>query len=183
MFVSFSKKICLGLIKETGKLAVKPAKTLIETTVKLNTKEGTPLHDISMYQRLVVKLIYLEITRPNITFVVNNVSQFMHAPRTSHISAIYRILHYLKATPRVGIWMKQNNRIYVIGYTDTNWAGNFDIKSTTGFCTFIGGNLVTWRSKKQNIVSRSSAEAKYRAMAATTGELIWIKYILKDLGV
>ncbi|XP_047320691.1 uncharacterized mitochondrial protein AtMg00810-like [Impatiens glandulifera] len=171
LFLS-QRKYVLDLLKEIGKLATKPTKTLIETTVKLNTEEGTPLHYINMYQRLVGKLIYLTVTRPDITFEVSNVSQFMHAPRTSHLSAVYRIRHYLKATTRVGIWMKRNNRIDVIGYTDADWAYIFDRKFTTGFCTFVRGNLVTWRSKKQNTVSRSSAEAEYRAMAATIEELI-----------
>ncbi|XP_047338328.1 uncharacterized mitochondrial protein AtMg00810-like [Impatiens glandulifera] len=177
------RKYVLDLLKETSKLAAKPVKTPIETTAKLNTEEGTPLHDISMYQRLVDKLIYLTVTRPGITFEVSNVSQFLHAPRTSHLSVVYRILHYLKAALGVGIWMKRNNCIDIIGYTDAYWACNFDRKSTTDFCTFVGGNLVMWRSKKQKTVSRSNVKAEYRVMAATNGELIWIKYILTNLGV
>jgi hypothetical protein len=69
------------------------------------------------------------------------------------------------------------------GYTDTDWAGNpHDRKSTTGFCIFVGGNLVAWKSKKQSVVARSSAEAKYRAIATTTSEIVWIKCLLHDLG-
>jgi len=69
------------------------------------------------------------------------------------------------------------------GYSDADWAGSFDRKSTTGFCTFVGGNLVTWKSKKQNVVARSSAEAEYRAMASTACELTWIKHLLKEIGI
>ncbi|KAL1203340.1 Retrovirus-related Pol polyprotein from transposon RE1 [Cardamine amara subsp. amara] len=95
-----------------------------------------------------------------------------------------RILRYLKGTPGKGIWMGRNNSTDIVGYCDSDWAGDkTDRKSTTGYCTFVGGNLVTLRSKKQKVISRSSAEAEYRAMANTTGELVWIKALLKDLGI
>ena len=71
----------------------------------------------------------------------------------------------------------------ICGYSDADWAGSFERKSTTGFCTFVGGNLVTWKSKKQSVVARSSAETEYRAMASTACELIWIKQLLKDMGI
>jgi hypothetical protein len=71
--------------------------------------------------------------------------------------------------------MKLNNSNNIVGYSDTDSVGSCDRKSTIGYCTFIGGNLVTWKSKKQNVVARSSTEAEYRAMASTASELIWIK--------
>jgi hypothetical protein len=71
-----------------------------------------------------------------------------------------------------------------MGFSDADWAGNAcDRKSTTGYCTFVGGNLVSWKSKKQNVIARSSAEAEYRAMASTACELIWLKFLLSDLGI
>ena len=79
--------------------------------------------------------------------------------------------------------MKNNKSNNVCGYSDADWAESFDRKSTTGYCTFVGGNLVTWKSKKQNVVARSSAEAEYRAMASTVSELTWIKQVLKDLHI
>ena len=79
--------------------------------------------------------------------------------------------------------MKNNNSNIICGYSDADWAGSFDGKSTTDFCTFVGGNLVTWKSKKQNVVARSSAEAEYRAMASTASELIWLKQLLKDMNI
>ncbi|KAJ4750231.1 Copia protein [Rhynchospora pubera] len=79
--------------------------------------------------------------------------------------------------------MKKNNTNEIVGYSDADWAGSFDRKSTTGYCTFVGGNLVTWKSKKQNVVARSSAEAEYRAMASTASEMIWIKHLITDMGV
>ncbi|KAM0970849.1 hypothetical protein ACFX13_019124 [Malus domestica] len=79
--------------------------------------------------------------------------------------------------------MRNNKSITISDYTDADWAGNpLDKKSTMGYCTFVGGNLVTWKSKKQHVIARSSAEAKYRAMTATACELIWLKRLLLDLG-
>jgi hypothetical protein len=79
--------------------------------------------------------------------------------------------------------MKKNDSNNVVGFSDADWAGSCDRKSTTRFCTFVGGNLVTWKSKKQSVVARSSAEAEYRAMASTTSELIWIKQLLSDMKI
>ena len=123
------------------------------------------------------------MTRPDISYSVSQVSQFMHSPKTSHLEAINKILRYLKRTPGKGILMKNNNSNDICGYSDADYAGSFDRKSTTGFCTFVGGNLVTWKSKKQNVVARSSAEAEYRAMASTASELTWIKQLLADLNI
>src|ERR1039457_7403798 len=138
---------------------------------------------MNQFQRLIEKLIYLTVTRPDIYFFVSQISKFMHSPRTPHLEAINRILRYLKGNPGKGILMKNNNSNNICGYSDADWAGSFDRKSTTGFCTFVVGNLVTWKSKKQNVVVRSSTEAEYRAMASTTSELVWIKQLLKDMGI
>jgi Reverse transcriptase (RNA-dependent DNA polymerase) len=180
LFIS-QRKYTLDLLKETGKLGAKPVTTPIDSNYKLNPEDGELLEDIGQYQRLVGKLIYLTVTRPDISYVVGQVSKFMQAPRKPHLDAIDRILRYLKGTPGNGIWMKNNKSNEVCGYADADWAGSFDRRSTTGYCTFVGGNIVTWKSKKQNVVARSSAEAEYRAMASTTSELIWIKQLLEEL--
>ena len=182
LFLS-QRKYTLDLLKETGKLGAKPINTPMESNKKLNLEEGEPLENVGQYQRLVGKLIYLTITRPDIAFAVSVVSQFMHAPRTSHMNAIVRILKYLKCSPGRGIWFRKNNNLTIVGFSDADWAGSCDRRSTTGYCTFVGGNLTTWKSKKQNVVARSSAEAEYRAMAATASELTWLKQLLKDMGI
>ncbi|XP_062005695.1 uncharacterized mitochondrial protein AtMg00810-like [Rosa rugosa] len=153
----------------------KPAHTPLDSKLQLDIKSESLLN-LSYYQRLVGKLIYLTITRPDISYSVSIVSQFMHAPTIAHLNIVKRILRYLKGSVGRGIMLKNNGNTNIMGYADADWAGNaLDRKSTTGFCTFVGGNLVTWRSKKQSVIARSSAEAEYRAMTSAACELIWLK--------
>src|SRR2546421_380012 len=95
-----------------------------------------------------------------------------------------RILRYLRGSLDHGIWMGKNESTEIVGYCDADWAGDrVDRRSTTGYCTFIGGNMVTWKTKKQKVVSCSSAEAEYRAMRKLTNELTWLKGLLADLNI
>ena len=108
----------------------------------------------------------------------------MHAPCQGHLNAVYRILRYLKQTPGKGLFFAKTNDRKVKAFTDADWAGSInDRKSTSGYCTLLWGNLVTWRSKKQSVVARSSAEAEFRAMAHGVCELIWIRRVLKELKI
>ncbi|KAL3813205.1 hypothetical protein ACJIZ3_014473 [Penstemon smallii] len=133
------------------------------------------LVDRGRYQRLVGRLIYLSHTRPDIAFAMSKVSQFMHSPNEEHLEAVFQILRYLKSTPGKGLLFKKNEKRGVEVYTDADWAGAIDKRSTSGYCTFVWANLVTWRSKKQNVVARSTAEAEYRSMAQGVCEILWLK--------
>jgi hypothetical protein len=107
----------------------------------------------------------------------------MHCPSEDHMDAVIRILRYLKSSPGKGLMFSKNNHLNVDGYTDANWAGNIsDRKSTSGYFTFVGGNLVTWRSKKQKVVALSSAEAEFRGMAKGLCELLWLRRLLTEIG-
>ncbi|RVW20204.1 Retrovirus-related Pol polyprotein from transposon RE1 [Vitis vinifera] len=134
------------------------------------------------YRRLVGKLNYLTITRPDISFPVSVVSQFLQSPCNSHWDAVIRILRYIKSTPGQGVLYENRGHTQVVGYTDADWAGSpTDRRSTSGYCVFIRGNLISWKSKKQDVVARSSAEAEYRAMALATCELIWLRHLFREL--
>ncbi|KAA0046033.1 cysteine-rich RLK RECEPTOR-like protein kinase [Cucumis melo var. makuwa] len=128
------------------------------------------------------KLIYLSHTHPDISFAVSVVNQFMKASYEKHMEAVNRILRYLKNTLGKGLMFRKTNRKTIEAYTDSDWAGSvIDKKSTSDYCTFVWGNLVTWRSKKQSVVARSSAEAEYRAMSLGICEEIWLQKVLSDL--
>ncbi|XP_057514198.1 uncharacterized mitochondrial protein AtMg00810-like [Actinidia eriantha] len=183
IFISQQKYI-IDLLKETGKLACKPVSTPIEPNHKLGEAEEDIAVNREMYQRLVGRLIYLSHTRPDIAYAVSVISQFMHNPKEIHLQAVDRVLQYLKGSPGKGILFKRGDEMILETYTDADYAGSvIDRRSTSGYCTFLGGNLVTWRSKKQNVVARSSAEAEFRAMAQGVCELLWLKIILEDLKI
>ena len=125
------------------------------------------------YQQLVGKLIYLSHTRPNIAFAVSLVRQFMHSPYKKHLEAVYRILRYLKGTPGKGLLFQKTTLQNIEAYTDVDWAYSIiDKRSTSGYCTYVWGNLVTWRGKKHNVVARSCAKAEYRAMTNGVCEML-----------
>ncbi|EXB61168.1 Copia protein [Morus notabilis] len=159
----------------------KPVDTPIDPNVKLGNSEGDSV-DTTRYQKLVGRLIYLSHTRPDIAFAVSMISQFMHSPQKTHIEAAYRILRYLKGSPGKGLMFRKHDNRTIEAYTDADWAGSVtDRRSTTGYCCFVWGNLVTWRRKKQSVVARSSAEAEFRAMANGLCELIWLQRVIGDL--
>ena len=113
----------------------------------------------------------------------------MHAPRVPHMQAVDRVLRYLKSCPGKGLLFSRHNHMKIKAYTDADWAGAVaDRRSTSGYCVFVGGNLVTWHlvtwhSKKQPVVTRSSVEAEFRSMANGVSELIWIRRLLTELEI
>jgi hypothetical protein len=183
LFIS-QQKYVLDLLKDTGMLGCKPVETPIEQNHRLEEFPEDVTVDRGSYQRLVGRLIYLSHTRPDIAYAVSVVSQFMHNPKETHLRAVNRILRYLKGSPGRGVLFRKRDSLTLESYTDADYGGSrIDGRSTSGYCTFLGGNLVTWRSKKQNVVARSSAEAEFRSMALGICELLWLKIILNDLKV
>ena len=177
------RKYILDLLAETGMLDCKPIDTPSEQNHKLGLYLDQVPTDKKRYQQLARKLIYLSHTCPDIVYAVSVVSQFMHSPSEDHMGAVTRILRYLKVTPSKGLMFSKYGHTYVEEYTDADWAGSAtDRHSTSGYFTFVDGNLVTWRSKKQKVVSRSSAETEYRGMTHGVCELLWLRRLLRDLG-
>jgi hypothetical protein len=175
------RKYVLDLLSDTGMLGCRPASTPIEQNHRSLAESGDPV-DKYQYQRLVGRLIYLSYTRPDIAYAVSIVSRYMHDPRSSHLDAVNRILRYLKSCPGKGILFSNHGHLKVEGYTDADWAGCLDDRrSTSGYCVFVGGNLVSWRSKKQSVVARSTAEAEFRSMVSGLCELMWLKILLSEL--
>ncbi|KAM1095689.1 hypothetical protein ACFX2B_010399 [Malus domestica] len=137
------RKYVLDLLDEAHMVNCKPARTPLASKLQLDAP-GNFLSNPNVYQRMVGKLIYLTITRPDIAYSVSLISQFMHSPTLVHWEIVKRILRYLKGSIGRGILMQKNESNHILAFTDADWAGNsLDRKSTTGFCTFVGGNLVT----------------------------------------
>jgi hypothetical protein len=177
-------KYTSDLISRAGITDSKIVDTPIEYNNRLNTHDREPLPDATLYRQLVGSLVYLTVTRPDISYAVHIVSQFMAAPRSLHYAAVLRILRYLKGTLFHGLHFSSQSSLTLQAYSDADWAGDpTDRRSTTGYCFLLGDSLISWRSKKQSVVARSSTEAEYRALADTTAELLWLRWLLQDLGI
>ncbi|XP_058742208.1 uncharacterized mitochondrial protein AtMg00810-like [Vicia villosa] len=172
------------LIYMAGLHSAVPVDTPLEVNVKYHRDEGDILPDPLKYRQLVGSLNYLTITRPDISFAVQQVSQFMHTPRHLHLNAVRRIIRYLKGTSNRGLFFPSNLSLTLLAYSDADWAGCPDTRrSVSGWCMFLGSALISWKSKKQARVSKSSTESEYRAMSTACSEIIWLRGLLAELGI
>ena len=169
------RKYVLDMFSETRKLGAKPCSTPMAPNVQL-TSEGELFEDPERYRRMVGKLIYLIVTRPVIAYSVSVLSQYMSSPTVNHKGVVEHILCHLKEAPGRGILYKKHIHTRIVCFSNANLAGSMeDRRSTSRYCVFFGGNLVLWKSKKQSVVSRSSAKSEYRAMAQSVCEIMGIR--------
>ncbi|KAM0063403.1 putative RNA-directed DNA polymerase [Helianthus debilis subsp. tardiflorus] len=174
----------LDLLQRTGLADCRPLSTPVSSGRQLSRHTGDPLSDPTMYRSTVGALQYLVLTRPEIAYAISKVSQFLQTPTDRHWVAVKRILRYLKGTISHGLCIRRSTCVDLHAYSDADWAGcPDDRRSTTGYYVFLGPNLISWSSKKQHTVARSSTEAEYRALAHTAAELRWITSILHELHI
>nr|KYP52516.1 Retrovirus-related Pol polyprotein from transposon TNT 1-94 [Cajanus cajan] len=174
----------MSILEDCGMLGCKPSSIPMESNLKLTTESGTKLLDPEKYRRLIGRLLYLTISRPDICFTVHKLSQFVSNPYTDHMNATNMLLRYLKHTAGQGILFKANSDTRLHAYVDADWGSCQDSrKSTTGFCVFLGNSLVSWKSKRQQTVSKSSAEAEYRAISSVSSEITWLRNLLTDFNI
>jgi hypothetical protein len=176
-------KYVSGLLSRSSLTNNKIATSPLETNIKLLATDHEPLSNATLYRQLVVSLIYLTVTRPDISYAVHLVSQFMSAPRSTHYAVVLHILHYVKGTLFQGLHFSSHSSLELRAYFDADWACDpTDRPSTTGYCFLLGTSLISWRSKKQSVV-RSSIEVEYCALADTTSELLWLHWLFSDMSV
>ena len=176
-------KYAQDLITLAGLQDSSPVNTPLEVNTKYRRDEGDLLADPTLYRRLVGSLNYLTITRPDISFAVQQVSQFMQTPRHLHLAAVRRIIRYLLGSSSRGLFFPAGSSLQLVAYSDADWAGCPDTRrSVTGWCLFLGNSLISWKSKKQARVSKSSTESEYRAMSAACSEITWLRGLLDELG-
>ncbi|KAK8560971.1 hypothetical protein V6N13_026406 [Hibiscus sabdariffa] len=169
------KKYIRELLLRSGLEAAKGLPTPMISNLQLSNNIGSPIDNVTAYRSIVGALQYIVVTRPEIAFAVNRVCQFMQRPLDTHFQAVKRILRYLQGTIDFGLRFSPTTRLDITVFANANWGSDVDDRrSTTGFCLFFGGNPVSWGAKKQSVVSRSTAEAEYRAVAYAAAEVVWL---------
>ncbi|KAI3690613.1 hypothetical protein L2E82_48745 [Cichorium intybus] len=172
------------ILQRASMASCKPCTTPVDTSAKLSATAGDPLPDGTLYRTLAGALQYLTFTCPDITYAVQQVCLFMHAPREPHFQFMKRILRYQQGTIDYGLQIVASPAHTLTAYSDADWGGCPDSRrSTSGYCVFLGDNLVSWSSKRQPTISRSSAEAKYRGVANAVAEATWLRNLLVELHV
>lgn len=181
LFLS-QRQYILDILARANMSDCKPCSTPVDTNAKLASDAGPPVADPTHYRGLAGALQYLTFTRPDIAYAVQQVCLHMHDPREPHYALVKRILRYLKGTLEFGLQLHRTSIGALVAYSDADWAGCPDTRrSTSGYAVFLGDNLISWSSKRQHTVSRSSAEAEYRAVANAVAETSWLRQLLHEL--
>ena len=175
----------LSILKRFKMERCKPVATPLEVGKKLQktTDEDQIFHDTSLYQQAIGCLTYAATTtRPDIAAAVSSLSQYMSNPSVDHWVGVKRVLRYLRGTINYGLRFTSKDGNELVGYSDSDWAGDVDTRrSTSGYVFFVGNSLISWSSKKQPTVAKSSTEAEYVALSTATQEAIWLRRLLSDL--
>lgn len=183
-FYLCQRKYCTDIVTEVGMLGCKPAGFPIDQKHRLALASGDDFPEPERYRRLVGRLVYLKATRPDLTYSIHLFSQFVKKPKVDHWAAALHVVRYLKGTLGQGILLRADSPLHLTGWCDSDWNGcPLTRRSLTGYVVQLGSSLVSWRTQKQDTVSRSSAEADNRAMAEVLCELKWLKSLLKEFGI
>uniref|UniRef100_A0A0V0HRA1 Putative ovule protein n=1 Tax=Solanum chacoense TaxID=4108 RepID=A0A0V0HRA1_SOLCH len=181
LFLS-QRKYAEEIIDRAGMSSCKPSQTPVDTKPKVGAITSAHFDDPTLYRSLAGALQYLTFTRPDISYAVQQICLHMHDPRVDHMSALKRIIRYVQGTLDFGLHLYPSSISSLVAYTDADWGGCPDTRrSTSGYCVFLGDNLISWSSKRQPTLSKSSAEAEYRGVANVVSESCWIRNLLLEL--
>jgi hypothetical protein len=170
----------LEILARVGMTDCKSCSTPVDLNPKLPS-DSAPVSNPTDFRSLAGALQYLTFTRPDLFYAVQQIYLHMHDPR-DHLAALKRILRYVRGTLHLGLLIRPSSQHELTVYSDADWAGCPDTrKSTSGYAVFLGGSLISWSSKRQNTVSRSSAEAEYRVVANAVAEATWLRQLLTEL--
>ena len=150
----------------------------------LSIADSEPFSQPSVYRSTIGALQYLTLTRLDWVFCVKKLSQFLQTPIVPQWNACKRIMRYAKGTLSHGLFIKPASLFNLEGYLDSEWATNIDdMKSFSGICVFLSGNLITWSSRKQKVVACSSTKAQYKALSNAATGLMWVQHLLTEIGI
>ncbi|WVZ97936.1 hypothetical protein U9M48_043435 [Paspalum notatum var. saurae] len=178
-FYLSQEKYIQGLLDRASLTDHKTEETPMELNLRLSATDGEPLDDPTRYRHIVGSLVYLGVTRPDISYSVHILSQFISAPTQLHYSHLLRVLRYLRGTMSRRLFFPRSSSLRLQAYRDATWASDSsDRRSLFAYCVFLGGSLIAWKTKK-----RTAYEAELRAMALVTVEVTWLRWLLADFGV
>ncbi|KAL4584141.1 hypothetical protein LXL04_008731 [Taraxacum kok-saghyz] len=177
-------KYVTDMLEKFGYQDSKEASTPMAERPLLNSDpDGSPINQ-TLYRSMIGSLMYLTASRPDILFFVCQCARYQANPKDSHFTIFKRIFRYLKGKPKLGLWYPKNPPFDLYAFTDSNYGGyEFDRKSTSAGCQFLGDRLISWQCKKQQTVSTSTAEAEYVSASACSSQIIWMQHQLLDYGL
>ncbi|KAH9770188.1 reverse transcriptase Ty1/copia-type domain-containing protein [Citrus sinensis] len=200
--ITLLKGIARGVTKTNTGLHLSQSKYIVDLLNKVNMQDCTPrstpmaanvpltktdsefFADATLYRSTIGTLQYATLTRPKIAFPVNKLSQFLAAPKNNHWQACKRILRYLKGTMHMGLQYSNQGPLHIDCFSDADWAADRDDrKSIARYCVYFGPNLISWCSKKQEVVSKSSTKSEYQALAMAASEVFWLKSLLTEISI
>ena len=171
-------------MKKFGLESASSIRTPMSPNVKLTIDLLGKSVDPSLYRSMIGSLLFLTASRPDISYSVGVCARYQANPKESYTNTLKRIIKYVKTIAKFGVWYSKDTSDVLAGCFDADWAGNADDrKSTSGGCFYVGNNLVSWMSKKQNSISLSTAEAKYIVAGSCCTQLLWMQKLLHDYGI